>query len=342
MKKAYIPGIAILLVMSLLMWAVGPVMAQDEEFQRIDKPLSPVGGDDVYSIPPGSTIHHLDNGITKVYGPDGRHVLTTRDTLESLIPVPMGGLVGASHVHSVPSGSKISRVENGIKVYHDGACILSVVNEGDNAETPPPSSSGWIEYSRDSDVDDLRYFRASWSVTAEPPDHDYWTTDYIFNAIVSPDGTDILQPVLEWNVVRGTYEWTCAAWYGIDDEYFHGARIDASVDDDLYGYMRKYDTEWKTKIRNLDTGESSILWTDPNEFHTGDNLKIFCALEGWYVDDDDDVPGDTLFHDMIFTDDEGDPINITWYGYTPGTAWGLTDLKVVRYSDEEVELQTAN
>jgi hypothetical protein len=357
MKKVSILGIAILLVVSLLIWGPGPVMAHDEEFQWIDKPLSPVEGDDVYSIPPGSTIYHLENGITKVYGPDGRHVLTTKDTLQSLIPVPSGGLAGASHVHTVPSDSKVSRVGGEVKVYYDETCILTIVNENrDSAKTPPLSHSEWpdnnqppppdvpegtwLAYSVDVDVDDLMYFYAYWSVPDSPPDPDYWAYAFIFNAIESPDYSDIIQPVLEWNVyTAGTYEWTCAAWYGIDGDFIDGTRIDASEGDDIFGYMVKFGDLWMIKILNQDTNESSTLWTD--EFATGDNLKIFCALEGGYIEDDDEVPGDVLFYDMLFKDDHWNTINISWLTFTPGEAWGLT-LDVEVYSDDEVEIQTAN
>ncbi len=367
MKKVYIIWAVALLVIGLLTWSIGPAMAQDEEFQPIYKPLSPGRGDDVHGIPPGSTIHHLDNGITKVYGPDKRHILTTIESKQSSIPVPMRGLVKASHVHVVPSESKISRVGNRTKVYHGGTCILTVVNESrgnakrpspssgvlvDESQPPPPASAytGWIEYSRDRDVDHLRYFKAYWSVPEEPPDHYYWTTDYIFIAIESPDWDDILQPVLEWNAHRGHYEWTCAAWYGLDGDYYRGDPIDASVGDELYGYMKKYFEKytgyyWKIKIKNFDNGDSSILYTDefPTDGSGRHDLKIFCALEGYNVRDDDDVPGDIRFEDMIFADEDNDIINITWSGYTPGESWGLTGLRVRVYSDDSlVKLYTAN
>ena len=368
MRKVYIIWAVALLVIGLLTWSIAPAMAQDEEFQRIDKPLSPTEGDDVHSIPPGSTIHHLDNGITKVYGPGKRLILTTIESQESLIPVPMRGLVKASHVHHVPSGSRISRVENGAKVYYGGTCILTVVNESrGNAKRPSPSSGvlmdesqpppptvvydNWIEFARDSDVDDLRYFKAYWSVPEEPPDHYRYTVNFIFNAIIPRDGRDILQPVLEWNVYQGNYEWTCAAWYGIKCEdpsdYYRGDPIDASVGDELYGHMRKYESDdkysddyWMIKIYNLDTRDSSILYI--NQFPTGDNLKLFCTLESRYFRDDDDIPGDIVFEKMRIRDEDFDPINVTWRGKTPGRYCGLTGLKVVSYVDEEVRLYTAN
>lgn len=363
MKKVCILGIATLLVISLLTWGLGPVMAQDKEFQRIDKPLSPVGGDDVHGIPPGSTIHHLDNGITKVYGPGGRHILTTKDSLESLIPVPQGVLARASHVHSVPSGSIVSKAGNDIRIYYEEACILTIVDDGNSAETTLPSlgESEWtdnaqtlgysihchIEYAKDRDVDNLDYFKAYWSVPDSPPDPYYKCTDYIFNAIQTKysgvEHQNILQSVLEWNYVRGSYEWTCATWVGLWGTYINGTRIDASEGDELYGRLRVTTGGWwEAKIRNMDTHESSYLYTDFDYFGD-DNLVLYLDLESWnFYHLDDDMPGDILFHNMIFRDDERDDINITWRGYTPGKAWGLTGLKVRRYSDRKVKLYTAN
>jgi hypothetical protein len=71
-------------------------------------------------------------------------------------------------------------------------------------------------------------------------------------------------------------------------------------------------------------------------------LKIFCTLEGKELDDNDDIPGDTTFHDMQVKDGNGNTIDISWGEHTPGSNWGLTGLNVDVVSDAEVVLYTEN
>ncbi len=71
-------------------------------------------------------------------------------------------------------------------------------------------------------------------------------------------------------------------------------------------------------------------------------LEIYCAFEGYDLDDDDDVPGDTNFHDMVFLDSDGS-IDITWQGRVDSDADDdLTGLQVQIYNDARVKLHTAN
>ena len=87
-------------IVALVVCSVGLVIAQDQskEYVVINAPLSPEEGDDVYSIPPGSIIYHSADGITTVYTPDGKGILTAKDSEASMIPTTTG-LKPATKIH---------------------------------------------------------------------------------------------------------------------------------------------------------------------------------------------------------------------------------------------------
>jgi hypothetical protein len=55
-----------------------------------------------------------------------------------------------------------------------------------------------------------------------------------------------------------------------------------------------------------------MLWT--SRINTDEDLAVFCALEGWSIGDDDDVPGDIYFCDMEF-EYNGSNVDIQWNAY---------------------------
>lgn len=344
-KRIYMTGIAILLILGLLTSGMIPVIAQSHANITIDKALSPSDREDVYSIPVGSTIYHLDGGVTEVYGPDKARILSTKDSEAKMLPTPSGPR-RATYVHSVPRGSYIENAGNTTKVYKDEVCILTVVNQKTRGDNPPiPDIHPWIEQARDLDVDGLDNFRAKWDCPSDPPDPGNDVTDFIFNGIQevsgAPDYIVLLQPVIEWNY-DGSGCWEGRVWVvWTDDHYKDETPIDVSEGDEMWGQMFVYSSNsWYVYLTNYTDLDVSYLWTNRID-GPEDNLQIFCVLEGFNYDDDDDMPGDTEFYDMIFKDDLDDDIDITWDGYvTPGT--GLSGLSVTIYSDSNVKLNTAN
>jgi len=149
--------------------------------------------------------------------------------------------------------------------------------------------------------------------------------------------------VLEWNN-RGVEEWTGSAWYGIGDDYYSSTPIDADAGNTIYGTMYSLwpnsatPITWTTVFKNNTTGQSTSINTQlPTT-----NLAVFCALEGYELDDDDDVPGDTTFHHMSFkTSLTGSAVDITWNEWIE-SGTGLTGLDVDIWSDSTIALKTAN
>lgn len=228
-------------------------------------------------------------------------------------------------------------IDNVTKVYHDEVCILTVVNQS-GSELPTPSFDGWIEQTRDLDVDGLCNFRAKWHCPSDPPSPSSNAINYVFNAIQPNDCSAIIQPVIEWNYANSGC-WTGACWEVTLSDYYRSDPIDVVENDEIWGQMVRSNNTWWIYLSNYTGLEATSLqsW----ECDEQNDLMIFCALEGYNIDSDNDVPGDITFYDMIFKDSSNGDIDITWDTYiAQGT--GLTGLGVTVYSDSSAKLNTAN
>jgi len=329
-KKVHLLGVITLLLISLLTLGVGSVMAQDEVYKTIDHPLSTEEGDNVYKIPTGSVIHHFANGITEVRGPDNALVFKAIDSKTELIATP-AGFLRASHVYHIPDGSSIDTKGNTDKVYLGDTRILTVIDEDrENRKSkrllpssPPPDYNGWIEWAEDTSVSYLDYFYAEWEVPSDPPAPNYAAINYLFPGIQPDDATAIIQPVLEWNY-NSSGDWTCASWYVIGTTGYRSSDVDAEAGDEIHGTMSHDGSEWTITIDNMDDWSSSKS-IDTNYFDD-EGLEVYVALEGYWVQDDDDIAGDTFFNSM---DLEYNNANVTpTWDDQYGNGSGLSDLDV--------------
>jgi hypothetical protein len=332
--------LAALLIAAIIVPAVGASTPASESV-RITAPLSPMKSSSIYSIPSGSVIDHSADGVTTVYAPNGTCILTAQDSKADMIGTPAGKSLPATHLHQVPSGSRICTIGDGVtKVYKNETCILTVVNR-DQEEDTIPDFDGWIEYSKDQSVDELWEFNAYWHVPSSPPSPESGTVDFLFNGIEPSTGGAIVQPVLEWNQ-RGSDRWTGSAWAVSGGDSYHSDPIDASVGDRIKGILAWDDdyNSWLIDFYDMTTGEQTYIWSG----YVGDtDLKVVTTLEGYNVEDDTDVPGDTTFYDMSFRDSNFNTVDITWEPwYGPGVWNYLTGLRVESSSDERVKLHTAN
>jgi len=330
--------LAALLIAATIVPVVGATTPTSESV-RITAPLSPMQSDSIYSIPPGSVIDHSADGMTTVYAPNGTCILTAQDSKADMIGTPAGKSLPATHLHQVPSGSHICTIGDGVtKVYKNETCILTVVNRDQEGDAIP-DVDGWIECSHDWSVDELWEFNAYWHVPSSPPSPESGTIDFLFNAIEPSTAGAIVQPVLEWNQA-GSGRWTGSAWTGSGGDYYHSDPIDASVGDRIKGILAWDDdyNSWFIDFYDMTTGEQTYIWSND----VGDTgLAVFTALEGYGVEDDTDVPGDTTFYDMSFRDSDFNIVDITWDEWIM-SGGPLTGLEVERPSDERVKLHTAN
>jgi len=297
-----------------------------------------------YYIPPGSVVYYSKDGATTLYGPDGIEILKINDSDVPLRPTPAGYSLPVTHIFQIPSGAHIERKDNIYKVYKNRQCILTVIDYPSTSTfsqiAQQATYSGWIEQANDWTVANLDRFWAYWDAPLSPPNPNPSAVDFLFNAIEPSDGSEIIQPVLEWNW-GGSGRWTAAAWQAIGNIGFRSAPINVNVGDTLYGELRystspSYD-HWIIFIKNLETGKSTFITT--NTIGTSD-LAVFVALEGHDITGDDDVPGDTTFYNMNFLYNSN-PVDIAWNPEIDETA-PLTELGVIIYSDSSVKLVTAN
>jgi len=361
MKKILAMGIGII-ALSLLACSTGLVTAdQGGEYTVIDAALSPVEGDDVYSIPPGSVIYHSADGITTVYAPDGKIVLKARDSDAARIPTP-SGMIPATRVHRYPSGSYGARepiefytddrgwiLGNATKYYApDGRLLLTIESEkgatGEETGGLKGEHTGWIECATDTGQDMyLDEFTAYWDCPCVPSSPEWNTADLLFNAIQDyypPGTTGILHPILCWETWRG--HWIAYAQWGPDGEgeYHSSDSIVVNVGDKLRGKLTFVysNLTWHIEIDNLDDGAKPVdIYTTPL-FAGTEEKDIFAALEGYHVHDVTDVPGEATFYDMSFSY-QGNPVDVEWLPWVNQSVKpDIPGLQVFVCSDSEVKL----
>lgn len=203
-----------------------------------------------------------------------------------------------------------------------------------------PEINGWIESSQDWSVNELYRFEAYWNVPSYPPSPEIDTVDFLFNGIQPSDGSAIIvQPVLEWNNA-GSGRWTGAAWSVSPGDTYHSSRINVDTSDEIEGlmYWNTFQNKWFIGFWDHTTDATTYIYS--TAIGTSD-LAVFTALEGYGVNDDTDVPGDTTFHSMDFRDSNNNIVDITWVPNIPPQN-ELTGLNVEIFSDQKVKLHTAN
>ncbi|ADN35647.1 hypothetical protein Mpet_0878 [Methanolacinia petrolearia DSM 11571] len=320
------------------------------QLKEVNLPLSPISDESVLSISPGSIIYHTDDGLTKVFDQEGKALFYANDKDSAMIPTSAGVIKPATFIHLVPTESHSYHKGNQTFVTDEkGNLILTIINEKaiERSGTEIQSNSRsneWIEWAEDASISSLTQFDAYWYVPDHPPSSESLEVIYLFNGI-SPygGGPGIVQPVLEWNRPdTGTY-WTAAAWgatpLGEDDI---GSRIQVSEGDLLKGRLYWSDTydQWYVQLSDLTTGTSSTVWTNVVSGHT--NLEAYVTLEGYYFDDNTDVPGDTEFYNMVFKNG-GSTVTMSFSEYYGSMAQQLlSGLDVNIISGTDVELKTAN
>ena len=333
---------AMVVIVSLLV-----VSVPAKESEKIKYALSPMEGKDIHSIPIGSTIVHLKDGTTEVYGPKRDLVLSVNDSDVEMVPTP-SGLMKATDVYQVPSGALIDTKGNTTKVYKDGRCILTVINMDLNqAQTRTPSDGigGWIEWADDMSKDTVDYFSGYWTVPTSPPNPGN-VTDHLFISLTKYDS--IIQPVLTW--MEG--DWEIASWYGYGDDpghYFHSSPKPVDVGDTVHGTMF-YSPIWGNNQTLVRAPSRWTIITSGNGYSTtisttcmdDEGLTEQVALECPGAYRDDDLPGDTLFTNLNIRNN-GQRVDVQWKEeIDPADEAHFSDLRVRRYSDYTVILETAN
>uniref|UniRef100_UPI003204FB2A hypothetical protein n=2 Tax=Methanoculleus TaxID=45989 RepID=UPI003204FB2A len=291
-------------------------------------------------IPFGSIIVHAADGITRVFDEDGDQLLSVSDEQSGKLPTPAGVEKSCTRLHQLP---------NDARVYHQGdqtfvldaagELILTVIDEtAASGRTVAPLGwlgNDWIESAEDEPDADITEYTAYWKVPSGPPSGlEANERIYLFNVIRGTAGTEryLLQPVVCYN--GSTHQWEGQAWAAcspdLQDSYY-GPLFDTAAGHTMRGRIYWSDdlNLWSITIYDHTTGQYSSLSTNCMQPQPG--CLVACALEGWRIDDNDDVPGDTLFYDMEYRS-YGTPMSISL------EPWYSTEVpsEIVRYCQVEI------
>jgi hypothetical protein len=265
--------------------------------------------DEKYGIPFGSVIVHSNDGITRVFDKNGIHLLSVSDDRSKSVPTPTGIEKSCTRVHEVPNDSRV--YHRGDRIYilsPEDELILLIIDECSSANQGTDNAvrgwvgNDWLEYAQDESAEYISEYTAYWDVPTAPPSLDGETERiYLFNGIEPTDTKFLLQPVIEYN-----YRWQGAAWACDTTDLQNGDTIigpyiNTNTGDHIKGriYWSESSRMWSIVLQDYTSGEYSSITTDCVNGPQRRNTAA-CVLEGWHVDDLNDLPGNTLFHDMSY------------------------------------------
>jgi len=338
-----------------------PVLQFDEaqEKMTVNAELSPTEFKGVHSIPRGSIIYHSKDGITTVFNASGNQIFAAIDERSQILHTPSGVDKPATYIHRVPGDSHVYSHGNDIYITdQSGELILTIINGkadiSKGAAAPDQIKSlylGWLEYADDVVPGGLTQFDAYWHVPSAPPAMDYGKAVFIFNGVEPPElRYGLLQPVLAFYPYENGWNWYGEAWcyamdpYDPDTDSIVGPRISVSTGDRIKGRILWSSTynQWYVQLSDLTTGEYSTIWSSLVPRH--DNLEVSVVLEAKVVDDNNDMPGDIEFYDMVFKNN-GVPVGgVNFEGHIdPNKPPGVTGLQVQIISNpSNIKLHTYN
>lgn len=274
-------------------------------------------------IPFGSIVVHAADEITRVFDKDGNQLLSISDEKSGKLPTPAGVEKSCTRLHQLPNDSRVyHRGDQTFVLDAAGELILTVIDE-----TSPSGQRAtalrdwldhdWIESAEDKPNSIITEYTAYWTVPSSPPSLESNERIYLFNGIqgIAGSKTYLLQPVLCNN--GSTHQWDGQAWacHTNGDDDYYGPLFDTITGHTMRGriYWSSSLQLWSITIYDQTTGQYSSLST--NCIQPQISCLVACVLEGWNIDDNTDVPGDTLFYDMEYKS-YGTPMSIDlepWY-----------------------------
>ena len=209
MKRHFKFIIVSFLAIPILLLNFAPVLADTGSFTKVKSGFTVDQNQAGIFLKPGSTIHHLSTGITEVYGPDRALQLKADDSESDMVITPYG-LKKASDIYSVPDGAKIDYGSQTTQIFDsNNNLLLTVVYDEHSKKAIVPNTQAWLAQTYDTGLN-IDYFTAYWNVPNSPPNRN--DTDFYWNGIQNPSGATLLQPVLQWNQVGYSNEWSVQTW----------------------------------------------------------------------------------------------------------------------------------
>ncbi|MGA2917167.1 hypothetical protein [Methanoregula sp.] len=246
--------------------------------------FSTLAGNDVYTVPEGSIIHHSANGITYVFDSTGKQILVASDAASTKIATPEG-LEPASVVHAVPQGALLltppGKKNTTYVVNENGDLVMTVIDDASSGRVSPMAtpllSSNWLAWA-DATVSQISYLQSTWYTPTAPSSKGYALA--IFNGLETAN--TILQPVLQWNYNLNNSDWTIASWrYTSSTSYYYSPMLSVTQGDNIQGTLQyttvNGQTGWQVTTSDLTKGTSTYYFS--NYISTNTNLEIVNTLE---------------------------------------------------------------
>ncbi len=286
--------------------------------------------------------------MTVVYNANGQPQYRADDMKAAAIDIPVGSVQPGTWVHEFPSGSYLKYQDTKLEVFsetggkiftavepHNCSAIRDKLNQ-QNSKSHNKVYTGWLENAHDYSVNDLATFTAKWKVPTSPTSTLSPRGIALFNALQkSGDNTIILQPVLGWDMNGIGKKWAISSWSlpegsGCTDSG-HMPYQDVSVGDVIQGSLTYDSSDNNWTVTTEDTSTTTTVKSEciSNALGTNQNLDIFGgALEGHYLYDNNDLPGNTKFYSMSYKDASGNDLSITLEKYVDSGATQFTGLDV--------------
>jgi hypothetical protein len=277
----------------------------------------------ISNIPYGSIIYHSKNGITTVFDANGNQLFAAKDANSPIIPTPSGSMP-ATHIFGFPSGSAITTWGNITYVSDSNVLLYKMIVEGSptgsTTSSPIPGLVDPHQYVEGINAtptsSSLGDFSTYWTVPSNPQlseETPIVGMIYLWNGISTIGNnpiigtSELIQPVLQWNVQTLPNQWSLASWMAWGNEFAgHTTNVtDVTTGDVIVGQMT-YNPPTKTwTILARDTSKPGM----PTATYTvegsmpNSNVVTEVYLESYNTDDSTTyMPGPTPFYTFTMLD----------------------------------------
>jgi hypothetical protein len=296
----------------------------------------------------GGTIHHRSDGVTEVYGKDGKLESRIIDSEAEMVTTPFG-LKRATEIYNLPNLAKINYDPKLTTIYSaEGLTIVTILD--DRSSSPRKLvNHGWPGSARAYNLT-LDSFSTSWDVPSAPPNEG--NVAFLFNGLektINNQGV-LLQPVLQWNQAGYADEWSIESWaLWPNNGLATGPVTVVNQYDTINGWvtLTGYPPDYGPPANNVLIRKSGTDWTGfsiSGVIGGVTNIRAGCTMEVWRTDSDpfvnDDLPGDVLFYPNSISY-RGNAVSINWVDDSPDYGLNL-DLSFASSPGAWVYIDTPN
>jgi len=267
-------------------------------------------------IPYGSIIYRSNDGITTVFETNGNQLFAADDAKSPKINTP-DGLMPATHVFGLPSGSEIIAWGNITYISYQNVLLAKEIEDTTPASVKPSSAipglyddAHYIEgidgTPRSSTIDDYITY---WTVPTNPQQSYSGLYVYLWNGIQSTGNVPnlnvpvLIQPVLQWNVQAG--QWNMASWVVIGGTGYHSNNVGGVASGHVIAGQMSYNpptATWTiltrdTSQQGLPTATYLVTNTLPD---SNDQIEVY--LEAYTPGVSSYMPGPTPFYTFVALD----------------------------------------